>query len=255
MQITKKGFIGIIASVALVLQGCLITPATVVKKESFDGKKRYALLTVMAPDTIIKKGQPNNTSLAGLIKSASAESGYSADSDKIFAKTYPIAIKQLDKSPHFKLLSGNKLHRNKAYKRIKGESPPSFLGYSFNVAKGYKFLSDEKKYASAIKSLGVDGAISLSISYMFGTSGFNLGFIEAGKQRAIVMITVSGINPEGKLIWRDTVEQVSEDYIGVIAGSANFKELEPLLKEAVTSGMKKVMDNFEVQIITASNHG
>ena len=248
----KRAFIFIIAAMVLALQGCLITPPTVVKKEAFDGKKRYALLTVMAPDTISKMGERNNTSLAGLIKSASAESGYSNDSAQIFEKSYPVAIKLLDRSPHFTLFSGHPLHTNATYKRLKGNEPPSFLGYTFNLAKGYKYFSDEKEYAEIINSLGVDGAISLSISYMFANSGFNLGLIEAGKQRAVVTITANAIDRNGKVVWRDTVQQTSEDYIGIIAGSANFKELEPLFEEAVTTGMKKVMENFEGKFKAAS---
>lgn len=245
MQITKKLFISIIAATVLLLQGCLITPSSVVKKESFDGKKQYALFTIMAPETISNKSGSRNSSLAGLIKSAKADSGFSKDSNDIFSKTYPKAIESLNKSPRFKLVSGKTLHRNKAYKKLKSDEPPSFLSFSYHLAKGYKYFDGEKKYAAAIKSMGVDGAISVVINYSYGTAGFNLGFIEAGKQRAYVMINVTAFDRNGETIWRDTVEQESKDYIGVIASSANFKELEPLLIEAVESGMIKVMDNFE----------
>ncbi len=246
MSAFNKILTPLLCGAIVLLQGCIITPAAQIKPEAFDGKKRYALVSVTAAPTIERYGD-NGHSLVGLFKAASADAGFREDADAIFEKSYPGLIAQLDAAPQFQLMTSKQLNKYKAFRQLPAEAP-SMLGIQMLMAKGYRSIESEKQCAELAEKLKTDGCITLNISYMYANSGFSLGIVDIAKQRAFILLNIHAMDREGNIIWRDTIQQESTDHLNVAGSTANFKELEPLLIEATNSAMKAALASLEKKL-------
>lgn len=224
------------------LSGCMTT----VKKEAFAPTKTYAIVSISSFDSIQKRGQ--NASLLGMLKSASSESGFSGDATKMFNGHYKLVIDELQKMGHFTLLPEKKVTGNEAYRKTEGDNPDGII-IDMISPDGYKYFTDAKKMQQLAKDLKVDGVIALSMQYSFATSGVGIGgLFTAGRQRALTRVTVYAVDTNGEYVWNDTIEQRSEDYLGVLGESGNFTKLEPLFREATVTGTKELIARLSQQL-------
>lgn len=228
-------------AVVIAVSGCSMLR---VQPEAFGPSKTYAIVSISAAPKAYS-GSPTGHTVSGLIKSASSESGYSSDASRLLKDSVPKVQKALQKNTHMRLLPPEKVLQNPAYAKAKG-SEPTILWTRLLLADGYKYFPDETELGALAKALRVDGVIIVNLAYEVANSGLNLfGLINLGTQRGITTLTVTAVDREGAVVWRDSVRAKSDDSIGAIGESANFSKLNPLFLNATDNAITSLVQRFE----------
>lgn len=230
-----------ILAAAIVVSGCSMIR---VQPEAFGPSKTYAIVSISAAPKAYA-GSPTGQTVSGLVKSASSESGYSNDATKLLTDSVPKVQKALQKNAHMRLLPPEKVLRSPAYAKAKG-GEPTILWTRLLLADGYKYFPDETELGALAKALHVDGVIVVNLAYEVANSGLNLfGLLSLGTQRGVTTLTVTAVDREGAVVWRDSVRGRSDDSIGAIGESANFTKLNPLFLNATDNAVKSLIERFD----------
>lgn len=232
---------------ALVATGCATGSF---KREAFGKGKRFAIVTVCASPDIgnMSSNSTGGGTLLGGIKALSKDSGYSNSSKDVFKETLPLILKQFGDSGKFKLIPHETVAKSKTYSQAQADEPKVFFT-RLEVADRYKYFKDNGKLSKLAKGLNADGAVFISATYGYTFSGVGAaGLIAAGKHRANVMISVYAVDEKGEVVWADTVNEDSDDGIGTIGESVNFKKLNPLLVKTTEKAAKKLIANLKERI-------
>ena len=252
MRLTRISVWAISSSLAsvLVLSGCLIAMSSY-EPEAFGRGKTFAVVSIAAAPEINVQGAGaggGGWTLSGLVKSASSDSGYSNNADKILTDTAPLIVKELEKSRHFRLAQSSWVLQHKAYRSAKGDDPEKFM-VTYILPKGYKYFDSEEKLTRLAKDMNVDAVIILHVSYSAGFTGVGAaGLIAAGTHSGKVTITLSAFGRHGKAVWSDAVESSSDGSIGTFGESANFTKLHPLLIDATRGASRKLLEKLNTKI-------
>ena len=222
------------------------------KPESFGPSKKYAIVSIVTlPETIDLGGgsvRGQDRSASGLIKAISKDSGYSNNSDIIFKDTLPLILKEFHTSKNFTLLPEENILKSKTYADISGDEP-KVLWQEYVTAEKYKYLSDKEKLSKLARHLKVEGVVTINLTYGFAFRGVGLfGLVAAGYHHGVAIITVSATDKTGDIIWRDMVRAESDDSIGAVGESVNFKKLHPLLKDVTVKATKQLLERLKDKV-------
>lgn len=198
----------------LTLAGCspmVITGSADVDKMAFGPKKRFAVVSIAATKTIqAEKG------VTQLFKDTDEIPG--ANTQPLIDAVKPKIIKALAAHKDIRLLSERKLLKSKAYKQtVEDERMMKvlFMSDPINVAKGYKYLSEPKKYAQLAKQLNVDGVIGIHMGFSIssGKGGLSINGLTFGKKsyRPVASISAVAYDRNGKQIWKDSTIKMAEE--------------------------------------------
>jgi hypothetical protein len=226
------------------LAGCA---AARVQPDAFGASKSYAIVSVIASPEAYASS-PTGGTVSGLVKAGSKNAGYSQDAKALLKDSLPIVIRELEKSPRFRLLAAEKVLPSKAYKQAKGDTP-KVLWTQLLLADGYKYFAQEEELGRLAKALRVDGVIIVSLTYQVGNSGVNLfGLLSLGTQRGTTHLAVTAVDQTGQVVWRDTVKGRSDDSIGAIGESANFVKLHPLFLNATEHAVTTLVARLDQRL-------
>lgn len=222
-----------------------------VKPEAFGKTKTYAIISIMTtPKVTSNVGNGGNAgfTLTGLLKSAAKDTGYSADSGRIFKETVPLIVKAFQENKNFKLMPESKVLKSKAYAKAEGSDPKKLL-QTFVLPPGYKYFEDKEEIKTLARDLHVDGVVMIHIQYGYKFSGANLmGLVSAGVQHASVFMVVTASDPEGNMVWKDVIQKESKESLGAVGESVDFVKLHPLLVDAAKESVVALMDNLESKL-------
>lgn len=238
------------AALALGLGACVIIPSSY-KSEAFGKSKRFAVVSVAAAPEVHVSHAGAGQTISGLVKAISKDSGYRNDAGKIFADTTPLIVRELEKSRRFTLVPSQSVLQAKTYRSIEADDPaiPLSFGKKMLVAPGYKYFSSEDKLARLARELNVDAVIVVSVNYMAGFTGAQVGgVISGGVHKGNVLVTVYAVDRNGGVVWKDGGDATSDNSIGGIGESVNFTRLHPLLIEATRNATRKLMEKMEDKV-------
>lgn len=229
---------------ALLLAGSVGCAMTRVTPDAFGPAKTYAVVSIVTlPD--MGHGASQGSTLSGMVKAASKESGYTNTSGKIFKETVPLILKELQRSKHFRLMPEDKVLRSAAYAKRAG-SPTKIFWTTMVPAAGYKYFATEEDLSGLARDLKVDGVITVMVTYNYRMKGVGLfGLLALGKQYGTTRITVSAMDRQGRVVWKDNVEKESDEGIGALGESANFTKLHPLLIQSSKNAVTHLVARFE----------
>ncbi len=252
MRVTHASFWKITLSLAsiLVLSSCLIAMSSY-EPEAFGRGKTFAVVSIAAAPEINVSGAGaggGGWTLSGLFKSASSDSGYSHNSDKILSDTAPLIIKELAQTRHFRLAQNGWVQQHKAYRATASDDPKKFM-ITYIVPKGYKYFDSEEKLSRLAKDMNVDAVIVIHVTYSAAFSGVGAaGLVAAGTHSGKVTMTLSAFGRNGKAVWSDAVESTSDDSIGTLGESANFVKLHPLMRDATRAATRKLLEKLNTKV-------
>jgi hypothetical protein len=222
----------------VLLQGCA---GVAYRPESFGPGKKMAVVGLCAKPKI--EFASEHRTLSGLIKSAGSSS-YEGDSAPALSAAKPLVFKALAATGKFALVPEKKIVGSAAYKEFP-EGDGDYHGSSCVPAKGYKIASEPAALGELAHRLNVDGALVVSVRYMYKLRGANLaGLISAGSIVASAMVTVEGVDAAGTVIWRDGVIVNSDGGIPSVGESVDMEQLRPLLVDATQRAMEKLLTRF-----------
>ncbi len=248
---TTKNIIKTLVALAIAfsVQGCstiAITGSADVEKTAFNPHKKYAVVSIASVKTMQgEKGMVN------MFKSMDEIPG--TNTQPIIDKLKPAIYGALGKNQLFTLVPEKSVLASKAYKGL-AEDPHQmqvmFMNLDMNEAGGYKYISDEQKYAKLAKDLGVDGVIALTFSFNVTQSkGFvSIMGISMGKKSysATVSSSVVAYDQNGKTVWKDSTMKEAEpgDAKAIIVfdtsdfGGTNFEKFHPSALDMATKGVQ-----------------
>lgn len=213
MQTIKINRLALIGAIGLMVSGCapmVITGAADVDKKAFGAKKKFAVVSIASLKTF--QGEQG---LTQMFKSNDDIPG--TNTQPLINKLNPKIIGALGKSRHFALLPEDTLLTSKAYKNLKEDERIMkilFMSEPINVAKNYKYISDEQKYAKLAKDLGVDGVIGITMNFSIssGKNSVSVMGLSLGKKSYSAMASISAIayNKNGEVIWKDSTLKEAE---------------------------------------------
>ncbi len=141
--------------------------------------------------------------------------------------------------------------RSKAYQLIEADNPHKFM-MTLIEPKGYKYLSSAKKLGQLAKAMNVDAVVAVQVTYTAAFSRVGVGgLVAAGTHSGKVTMTVLAIDRDGKKVWSDTVEAVSDKSIGSFGESANFVKLYPLLEDASQAVTRKLLERLDRKVASS----
>lgn len=240
--------LGLTLVLAFSLIGCApvtITGRADVDKTVFGPSKRFAVVSIAAVKTF--EGEQ------GLIQEFKKNDDIpGANTQPMINKLAPKIISSLDSSRYIRLLPQRAVLRSRAYRRLKGDKrvmKALFFTYDMNVARHYKYISDPQKLARLAKQLGVDGVITVNMTFSLQASkgGVSIAGLNFGKKSYSAMAAVSAMayDTSGKVVWKDSTVKEAEpgDSKAIILidtsdiTATNFKKLQP---SAIEIGGKAV---------------
>jgi uncharacterized protein YceK len=199
----------------LMMSGCahrVITGSADVDKNAFGAKKKYAVVSIASLKTFQGEqgmGQmfKNNDDIPGV------------NTQPLINKLRPRIVSALNKSRHLSLVPEDSVLSSRAYKSLVEDEKVMkilFMSEPINVAKNYKYVSDEKKYARLAKELGVDGVIGITMHFSVTSGGGKISImgLSAGKKSysATASITAVAYNKKGEVVWKDsTMKEADPD--------------------------------------------
>lgn len=203
-------FVGIMA---LLLSACapmVITGSADVDNDAFGPKKRFAVVSISAMKTF--HGEKGITQL---FKDTDEIPG--ANSQPLIEAVRPMIVRSLGKNRNMVLVTERQVLSNRAYKAMQEDErkiSKLFFSDEVNVAPGYKYFSDPKKYAQLAKALNVDGVIGIHMGFSVTTSkgGININGLSFGRKSysPTATITAMAYNRDGKQIWEDSTVKQAE---------------------------------------------
>jgi hypothetical protein len=221
----------------LILSGCMSAPF---KAESFGPAKRFAVVSILTTEEI-QAGNPNGTSLSGLIKAASSDSGFSAKADELFQKTAPLVEKAFAGQRAITLIPPSKLKSDPAYMATKGDEPVNKVAWMTQrmlVAPGYKYFGSEKALTDLAQRMKLDGVIVVHVMYNVEEKKVSaLGLAAAGTHRAITRLLITALTPDGKKLWMETIEGEAKDSVGFFGDAVNFVKMQPMWVESTQAAL------------------
>jgi hypothetical protein len=237
-------------ALALGLSACLVAMSSY-KPEAFGRGKTFAVVSIAgAPEITVPGAGPSGmgSTLSGMVKAASSDSGYSNSADMVFAEAVPAALKELEKSRQFRLATGTWVTQHKAYRAAQGDEP-KVMWSRMLVYKGYKYFGSEAKLQQLARDLNVDAVVMMTVSFSAPFSGVGAaGLVAAGTHSAQTTITLAAIDRDGNVVWKDAVQETSKDSIGSFGESANFAKLQPMFIDSTRSASRKLLDNLNTKL-------
>jgi hypothetical protein len=236
------------ALLVLLLSGCA---TAVYKADALTPAKRYAVVSIAAPENIQGTSQPGmGTTLSGLIKAvASKESGFSDSSAKILEETAPLVAKALAAQKRFTVLPEKVTKANAGFKAAASDEPAfkfGFLTSRLNVASGYKFFVEDEKFAELARKMKVDGVIGVRFSYRVGERKVGVfGLLAAGTHSGITGMDIWAVDRNGQRIWTDTFSESSKDSVSFVGDAVNFVTLHPLLVQSTDAVIAAMVAKLE----------
>lgn len=200
-------------SLVLLLSACapiVITGSADVDNNAFGPKKKFAVVSISSVKTF--HGEKGFTQL---FKDTDEIPG--ADSQPLINAVKPKIVRSLKSNRNLVLVPERRVLSSRAYKSMQeDERKMSMLFFSdeINVAPGYKYFSDPKKYAQLAKELNVDGVIGIHMAFSIMTSkgGVNINGLSFGRKSYSPTATISAMayDREGRQIWEDSTVKQAE---------------------------------------------
>lgn len=197
----------LVGAAALLLNACapiMITGGADVDNQAFGPKKRFAVVSISAMKTF--EGEKGFTQMF-----KSDEDIPGTNSQPLVNAVRPKVIRALAKNPNLVLVSEKQVLASRAYRAIeedKREVSVMFFSDEVNVAKGYKYLKDPKKFARLARELNVDGVIGVHMAFSVTANKghLNINGLSFGRKAYTpnTMMTAVAYDREGKQIWEDT---------------------------------------------------
>lgn len=235
-------------AVCTVASGCA---TAAYKPDAFGKGKRFAVVAFVTPPQISYfQNDAMGKTLSGGLK-AMGDSGYSADSKRIFDDTRPAILKAFAGTGRFQLIPEQEVLGSKAYAAAPGDDPTKlFLGMGeFRLAPGYKYFKSEKKVADLARALKADSGVIISVHYGYVFSGVSaLGLVSAGKIRACVVMTAGAVDGAGRTVWKDFVRETSDQGIPTVGESVDFKTLHPMLHNATEKATRALIKKLQAKV-------
>lgn len=245
-----------IAAATLFLAGCstpVITGATDVDKAAFQGKKRYAVVTIAS-----HKNFSGERAIFDVFKNPDNVAG--ANTQPILDKLGPRIVSTVGRNSHFSLMPESRVLAHRAY-RAADEDPRtggvSVFTYDINVAPGYRYFSEPQKYARLAQDLGVDGVIAVQVHFAVSTAGggANIRGFALGAKAYSASATASAVayNQKGEVVWKDTTVKEADagDTRAVVVldtsmfTGADFVKLQPSALEIGAKAVEVLMARFD----------
>jgi len=248
MQSSRVINLGLIMFLSLSLIGCAsmaITGSADVDKSVFGPSKRFAVVSIAAIKTF--QGEKG---LFQMFKDDKDIPG--ANTQPMIDRLAPRIVKSLNSSRYISLLPERKVLNSRAYRRVQEDERVAtalFFKHDMNVAHHYKYITDPKKLAQLAKQLGVDGVITVNMTFALTASkgSVSVAGLTLGKKSYSAMASVSAMayDETGKVIWKDSTIKEAEpgDSKAIILidttdmTGTNFKKLQP---SAIEMGGKAV---------------
>lgn len=234
---------GAVVAAAAALTGCG-SIGSIHHPDAFGAKKTYAVVSVVASEKVgcsQAGGEMCNGGVFGLFNMAAKTDAYSTASDEILERTYSTALKGL-RAPNLKIAPDVRAHR--AYRATaEDEQSKGAFSQQHSVAKGYKYLADEKKLVQLARELKVDGVITVTLSYNAARSGLTVAGVGGG-HKAQTTVFVRAIDKDGKNVWWDYAMGQSDESVSTGIGAVDFPKLRPHFNEATDKAVRKLMENF-----------
>jgi len=248
MQSSRVFNLGLMVVLTLSLIGCApmtITGSADVDKSVFGPSKRFAVVSIAAVKTF--QGEKG---LFQMFKDDKNIPG--SNTQPMIDRLAPRIIKSLNGSRYISLVPERKILKSRAYRKVhedKRVTKALFFSYDMNVAHHYKYISDPKKLAQLAKQLGVDGVITVNMTFALTASkgSVSVAGLTFGKKSYSAMASVSAMayDETGKVIWKDSTIKEAEpgDSKAIILidtsdmTGTNFEKLQP---SAIEIGGKAV---------------
>ena len=244
------------AALSVLLAGCavpVITGAADVNKAAFEGKKRYAVVTIAA-----HKNFSGERAITDLFKNPDNVAG--ANTQPILDKLAPRVLHTMGRSSHFSLLPEQRVLAHRGYRAV--DEDPRAVGFAFltsdlNVAPGYRYFSEPQKYARLAQDLGGDGVIAVQVHFSVSAAsgGLNIrGFALGAKgYSASATATAMAYNQKGEVVWKDTTVKEADpgDMRAVVVldtslfTGADFVKMQPSALEIGTKAIEVLMARFD----------
>jgi len=211
-------------------------------QQAFGKAKTYAIVSIYADKQIAKEGDSKTT--AGAIKALAGKGAFAWDSSSVLNKSVGSLEAEFAKSGHYRLYPHRKLTRHSAYRHIKDYSSDSVFN-PVNVATGYKPIFNPEEAAGLAKKLGVDGAITVHITYQYKFWGhtmsmFGIGLGSTGENAPIVKIDAIFVDRDGNIAWHLPIKKTMTKGVGN-SELAKPKQMEPLFVDATRKVAAEVM--------------
>jgi len=213
MKSIKIFKLGLIVFLAYVLAGCatsVYTGKADVDKAAFGPSKRFAVVSIAS----VKYFQ-GEQGFFQMFKSNDKIPG--ADTQLMLDKLKPKILKSLEHSHYIRLLSERRVLRSRAYHNVKEDERVMkvfLFSYDMNVAHHYKYISDPKKFAELARALGVDGVISVDMTFsvMSSKGGLSINGLSFGKKSYSASVAISALayDKSGNVIWKDSTVKEAE---------------------------------------------
>jgi hypothetical protein len=222
------------------------------ESKAFGPDKSYAVVSIIA-DPTIRKTQ-GGSSLSGMIKAASDESGYWSKSESIFKETTPVIVQEFQRSSSFKLVPEQWVIGDPHYQSLEPEKAKLHFSEAL-VANNYKYIDGNEKLAELAKALNVDGVIVITVHYGFAPTGANFnGLLSVGSQVAVTSMTALAVDQEGNTVWKASETAYSDKLTdqSSVGESVNFKKLHPHLVVTTRDATQKLLGELEKKISVAA---
>lgn len=246
MQMFKA--LGLTLFLAMAVSSCaprVITGSPDVEKNAFGAKKRFAVVTIASIKTF--KGEQGLTQMF-----QSNDNIPGLNTQPLINAVRPKIVSSLRSSRHFTLLPESVVFSSRAYRNIKEDErvmKALIFSEDVNVARGYKYISDEQKFTQLARQLGVDGVIGVTMHFSVssGKGSLSINGLSAGRKSysAMASITAIAYNRDGNIIWKDSTIKEAEpgDKKAIVLldttnfSKTNFEKLHP---SAIDIGSKAV---------------
>ncbi len=212
---------------------------------AFGENKIYGIVSITAGSKVIKVG--GNGSLTGVLSTLESDRDFIQNSQKILDKSTPVIVDSMARTKQYLLMPQINLLDDPAYGSAQEESNSVFDHK--NVAQGYKRISQERRLSQLARSLGMDGAMHVDVTFGYSNEGTNIGgLVDFGKNYATVKINVTAVDTEARVVWRASQSSIASKPVTTdteFGSAVDFKQLEPHLMESLRSTLGKVMDDLE----------
>ncbi len=213
MKSIKIFKLGLTISLAYALAGCatsVYTGKADVDQAAFGPSKKFAVVSIAS----VKYFQ-GEKGFFQMFKSNDKVPG--ADTQVMLDKLKPKILKSLAQSHYIRLMSERRVLRSRVYHNIKQDEKVMkvfMFSYDMNVAHRYKYISDPKKFAELARNLGVDGVITVNMTFsvMASKGGVTLNGLSFGKKSYSASVAISALayDRSGKVIWKDSTVKEAE---------------------------------------------
>ncbi|MCP4238826.1 MAG: hypothetical protein GY770_35525 [Aestuariibacter sp.] len=211
---------------------------------AFGENKIYGIVSITAVPQIFQID--SDGSLLGAFSTLASDRDFFQNSQKILDKSTPVIVDSMARTKQYLLMPPISLLDDPAYVSAQEESNSAF-DYK-NIAQGYKRISQERRLAQLARSLGMDGAIHVDVTFGYSIDGTNIiGLVDFGKNYATVKINVTAVDTEARIVWKASESSIASKPVTTeteFGSAVDFKQLEPHLMESLRSTLGKVMDDL-----------